>query len=307
VVTPKSDFQRFWAACAEPGQGLNPRILLRRLRFTRRAKAARGLLSPLMDAPPGSLTARSVVLRPELLMLFEAPYVNAQWDAATRIGAARQHLDVAEHIPALAFEIDESVELMTLPDIGEGFHLIIDKPKWFAREGVATVNLFHDNTRLFCLSFAIEDREEGRVGVIGGIQGRKLPAILDIYRDFTKRAHGVRPRDFIVEIFRMLARVLGATRIEAVSDLCRHHRSTFFPEPVDRPMPLDYDEIWAERGGVPIDAGWWDIPLIRPERDDIPAKKRALYRARYAMLDQLDAAMGDAVARAKPVKRPEAL
>jgi uncharacterized protein len=302
-----SDFARFWAACAEPGQGINPRILVRRLRFTQRAKAARGVLSPLMDAPAGSLAARSVVLRPELLMLFEAPYVNARWDASTRITAARRHLDVAEGISALAFAIDESVELMMLPDVGEGFHLILDKPKWFAREGVATINLFHDNTRLFCLSFAIEERDDARVGVIGGIQGRKLPRVLDIYRDFTKAAHGVRPRDFIVEIFRMLARALGATRIEAVSDLCRHHRSTFFPEPVDRQMPLNYDEIWAERGGVAIDAAWWDIPLIRPERDDIPAKKRALYRARYAMLDDLDAAMGAAVARARPVTRPEAL
>lgn len=306
-MTAKGDFARFWAVSREIGPASNPRILVRRYRFAQRAMAARQLLSPLMDAPAGSLAARSVVLRPELLMLFEAPYVNAHWDAATRIGAARRHLDVAEAIPALAFAIDESVELMDLSAIGEGFHLIIDKPKWFAREGVATINLFHANTRLFCLSFAIEDRPEGRVGVIGGIQGRKLPAILDIYRDFTKRAHGIRPRDFIVELFRMLARVLGATKIEAVSDLCRHHRSTFFPEPVDRPMPLNYDEIWAERGGAAMNEAWWEIPLIRPERDDIPAKKRALYRARYAMLDDLDAAMGAAVARARPVRRPEAL
>jgi uncharacterized protein len=302
-----SDFARFWVACAEPGQGVNPRILVRRYRFTRRAAAARATLAPLMDAPVGSLAAQSLVLRPELLMLFEAPYINARWDAATRIAAARRHLDVAEAIPALAFAIDESVELMALDVIGPGFHLILDKPKWFAREGVATINLFHDNTRLFCLSFAIEDRNGDRVGVIGGIQGRKLPAVLDIYRDFTKRAHGIRPRDFIVEIFRMLARVLGVKRIEAVSDVCRHHRSTFFPEPVDRPMPLNYDEIWEERGGVALDAAWWEIPLIRPARDDIPAKKRALYRARYAMLDDLNAAMETAVAKIRPVRRPEAL
>jgi uncharacterized protein len=70
---------------------------------------------------------------------------------------------------------------------------------------------------------------------------------------------------------------------------------------------LYYDEIWAERGGAAMNEAWWEIPLIRPERDDIPAKKRALYRARYAMLDDLDAAMGAAVERARHVKRPEAL
>jgi uncharacterized protein len=300
-----NDRARFWAASAEHGTG--PRGLVRRVRFLRRAQAARAVLSPLLDAPDGSLAARTVIARPELLMLFEAPYVNAHWDASTRMAAARAHLDVAETLPLLAFDIDQSVNLMDVDVIGPGFHLVIDKPPFFAREGVATINLFHENTRLFCLSFAIEDRAGERVGVIGGIQGRKLPAILDIYRDFTKRAHGVRPRDFIVEVFRMLCGALGVIRIEAVSDLCRHHRSTFFPEPVDRPMPLNYDEIWEERGGVAVDEAWWDIPLVRPERVDIPAKKRALYRARYAMLDELAAAMGAAVGRATPVYRPEAL
>lgn len=302
-----SDATRFWALSREVAEGAGPRALVRRLRFVRRALAARGVLVPLMDAPAGSLAARTVHERPELLMLFEAPYVNARWTPTERIGAARAHLDVAADIPLLSYRIAESIELMPLDSIAPGFHLIIDKPKWFAREGVATINLFHENTRLFCLSFAFERRAEGLVGVIGGIQGRKLPAILDIYRNFTKAAHGVRPRDFIVEVFRMLARALGSVRIEAVSDLCRHHRSPFFPEPVDRPMPLNYDEIWAERGGVAMNEAWWDIPLIRPERDDIPAKKRALYRARYAMLGDLDAAMAGAIARAVPVVRPEAL
>jgi uncharacterized protein len=302
-----SDFATFWRASQSPEQSTGPRTLVRRYRFVRRAEAARTVLAPLLDAPKGSLAARSVMMRPELLTLFEAPYVNAHWDAATRIAAARAHLDVAETVSLLRHDIDQSVNLMDLEAIGPGFHLVIDKPIWFAREGVATVNLFHDNTRLFCLSFAFERRGDALVGVIGGIQGRKLPAILDIYRDFTKRAHGVRPRDFIVEVFRMLCGALGVARIEAVSDLCRHHRSTFFPEPVDRPMPLDYDEIWAERGGEAMNEAFWQIPLVRPERDDIPAKKRALYRARYAMLDDLAAAMPDAVSRAEPVYRPAAL
>jgi uncharacterized protein len=302
-----SDFRRFWTASAESGSGLNPRLLVRRYRFTRRAVAARHVLSPLMDAPEASLAAKTVAMRPELLLLFEAPYVNAHWDGVTRVKAARAHLDVAAGIPLLNFDIDQSINLIDLDAIGPGFHLVIDKPKWFTREGVATVNLFHDNTRLFCLSFAFERRGTALVGVIGGIQGRKLPAILDIYRDFTKRAHGVRPRDFIVEVFRMLCVALDAIRIDAVSDLCRHHRSPYFPEPVDRPMPLNYDEIWAERGGVAIDEAFWTIPLVRPERDDIPAKKRALYRARYAMLDDLAAAIPAAIARATPVYRPEAL
>ena len=305
--TAMRDFTAFWHASRSPESSFSPRTFARRCRFVRRAQLAKAALAPLMDGQGGARTAPSVTVRSELLTLFEAPYINARWDAAMRIASARAHLDVAARVALLDFNIDQSVCLLDLEMIGPGFHLVIDKPPFFAREGVATLNLFHENTRLFCLSFALEARDNAMHAVIGGIQGRKLPAILDVYRDFTKRSHGVRPRDFIVEVFRMICAALGVTHIKAVSDLCRHHRSTYFCAPVDRQMPLDYDAIWVERGGVAIDDAWWDIPLIRPARDNIPAKKRALYCARYQMFDDLAAAMPEAVKRATPIYLPEAL
>lgn len=305
--TVLSNFAAFWHASRSPEPSFSPHIFARRCRFVRRAQQASATLAPLLDALGDARIARSVTVRSELLTLFEAPYINVHWDAATRITSARRHLDVAARFALLNFNVEQSVCLLDLDIIGPGLHLVLDKPQFFSREGVATLNLFHENTRLFCLSFALDACGDALVAVIGGIQGRKLPAILDVYRDFTKRSHGVRPRDFIVEVFRMICAALGVTQIKAVSDLCRHHRSTYFRLPIDRQMPLDYDAIWIERGGIAIDDAWWDIPLARPDRDNIPAKKRALYRARYAMFDDLAAAMPDAVRRAVPVYQPKAL
>ena len=271
-----------------------------------RARVASNLLAPLLFAPTGTLAARTVRQRPELLTLHEGPYINADWNAHTRVANARAHLDVAETIPALSFDADQSIELVNLP-FGDGeYHLVIDKPQWFTREGVAALNLFWRRHRIFTLSFAFERSGSDLIAMIGGIQGRKLPQILDLYRSFTKAAHGMRPRDFIIEAFRVFCRAHGVRRIEAVSDNCRHHRSSYFKLPANRSLPFNYDEVWTERGGIPIDNAFWDIPITQQRRDDVPARKRALYRERYAYLDALDVAITRGVATARPLYRPVA-
>ena len=49
---------------------------------------------------------------------------------------------------------------------------------------------------------------------------------------------------------------------------------------------VDYDAIFAESGGQLKD--YWELPLeIDRNLDDVPSKKRSMYRKRYAMLDDL--------------------
>ena len=47
---------------------------------------------------------------------------------------------------------------------------------------------------------------------------------------------------------------------------------------------VDYDAIFAESGGQLKD--YWELPLeIDRNLDNVPSKKRSMYRKRYAMLD----------------------
>ena len=49
---------------------------------------------------------------------------------------------------------------------------------------------------------------------------------------------------------------------------------------------VDYDAIFAESGGQLKD--YWELPLeIDRNLDEVPSKKRSMYRKRYAMLDDL--------------------
>jgi len=49
---------------------------------------------------------------------------------------------------------------------------------------------------------------------------------------------------------------------------------------------VDYDAIFSEAGGER--KNYWMLPLIRDTNlDDVPSKKRSMYRKRYEMLDQM--------------------
>ena len=300
------DLRRLWAASAAEGGGAGG--LRRRAGVIAAAFARPAALERLTTAEPASLLARTVAGRPEILLLVKAPYLCADWDGDERIAQFVHHIEtMAATGPLLDFGVDDSIELMPLP-FGEGYHVVIDKPIWFHREGTATLNLFRDNRRLFSLSFALMRDGGRRVALIGGLQGRNLPAILDEYRVMTKLAEGVRPRDLLIDLFRMLCRVLAVDEIRAISDASRFHRSAYFGAAKGRQLPLDYDEIWRDRGGTPIDPRFWHLPIVRPHRDeaDIPAKKRPMYRRRHDLLERLDAMVAAGVAGARPVRRPEA-
>ena len=69
------------------------------------------------------------------------------------------------------------------------------------------------------------------------------PNILDRYRIFTK-ATGMRPRDFLIEVFKMFCRALDVSEIRAVSNLNHPQRQKVSD------IKLSYDQVWRERGGV---------------------------------------------------------
>jgi len=304
-----TDIRRLWAASGRVATGKGSRGLMARLRIMRAGWHHREALGTLLHAPAHGLLARLVGERPEFLAFAEAPYLCAGWDTPTRIAHFARHAATAESLGGMfAMAVDEGVELLDLAEIRPGYHVVLDKPMWFHREGQFALNLFRDNLRLFSLSFAVTRAEAGLTAMIGGIQGRNLDGMLDEYRIVTKAAEGLRPRDLLIELFRMLCRAVGVAEIYAVSDAARHHRSPYFGKDTGRPLPLDYDAIWEERGGERIDRDFFSLPIARQSRDpaDIPARKRAMYRKRYELLDRLEAAMAAGIKDAKPARRPEA-
>ena len=290
-----------------PGAGLSARLNAWRFRNAARRHAA--ALAPLLSADPASSIGQAIDARPELLSFVRAPYLCAGWSPDERLNRLTKHLSTLDRFPPLNFAVTQAIELMPLAMIGDTYHVVIDKPMWFHREGVITINLFDRDWRLFSLVFALDPVDQGLRALIGGIQGRNFDDALDRYRDLTKAANGLRPRDLLIELFRLVCAQLGVTEIHAVADKGRQNRHPYFGKDVMRELPLDYNAIWQDRGGTPLDAWFYRLPLTGERRGDaeIPAKKRSMYRQRYAMLDAIGTDLAAAWTMMKPVTRPDAL
>src|SRR5262249_8264918 len=158
--------------------------------------------------------------------------------------------------------------IIDLDDIQEGLSIKVDQPKWFMREGQLTVNLYLGDVRMYSLVFSLSHQSHAIAAYIGCIQGRDFEGVVDEYRKLTKVCHGMRPRDLLIETFRMLCAELGVTRIFAVADDYRLHRHHYFgKEPTTKRRSSNYDEIWADRGVISFVPPFFELSLEGRVRD----------------------------------------
>lgn len=245
----------------------------------------------IVNAPAGSEMRRLIRERPEMLGALVWPYLCASWDTRERLRRIAAHYREIDRLgPPYAFSVHERLVLARVGRPELGATLVLDQPHWFLREGGLVLNLFLGNFRAFCLAFSLIREGDEVIAVIGGLQGRNREGVLDLYRDLTKEMHGLRPRDLLIEVFRMLCRQLGVTRIEAVADACRHHHHPYF-RGKKSDNHQDYDAVWEDRGGTRLGPCFFELP-VTPERRDLETvkpKKRPMYRRRFDFLDALEA------------------
>ncbi len=291
-----SDLAWRWSQSRVVARGLSPRALKHRLGFVREAARVRSALAPLRAPAPGSALQRALAERPELLGAVVWPYVCAGWDAEARLRHLAAHFQAVGRAAVLQVPAGGAVELLDLSDVSPGLRVVLDQPKWFMREGPLVLNLFEGELRLYSLAFSLAGTPP--VAYVGALQGVATEGVLERYRELTKALHGLRPRDVLIELFRMLSRALGVTRILAVADAARVHRSAYFGGAKAAQLQVDYDAIWADRGGVPHDPQFFTLPLHAPAKslDEVPSKKRAMYRRRHELLAALEQRLAAACA-----------
>ncbi|MBI6921692.1 MULTISPECIES: VirK/YbjX family protein [Pseudomonas] len=224
------------------------------------------------------------------------PYLSKCWEAPQRLEVVASHFEVlAGQFPALLLlGRDESLTLCELTSYSPGCRLVLDRPIWFKREGELVLNLFQGDLRVASLAFTLCRDQGGLSMFIGAVQGIHKgidsETSLAIYRDLTKDFEGLRPRSLLLEALKCLARMLGVAHLYAVSDACRHHRHPYFGSDKAHDLAANYDVIWQENGATASNRDdFFTVPLAPAQRaeQDIPAKKRAMYRRRQALLDDV--------------------
>lgn len=266
------------------------------LRLYKNAASNEAVLQRLR-AKDGTLDATALDTEVPVLGVLVWPFMNRHWDAERRLEAIEAHLDVLAGLsPAYRITDREKLQIADLSVHFDGLRVILDRPRWFVREGLMTINAFVGDRRAYSLVFSFGEIDDSLVMVIGAIQGRSFDGANDLYRDMTKTLHGLRPRDMIIELARLVAQSVGARSLLGVADDARVHRHAYFGGKALEDTS-DYDQIWADRGGERRgDYYWMDVAEPRRPISDVKSKKRSLYRKRYAMLDEVEQEVRDGLA-----------
>jgi uncharacterized protein VirK/YbjX len=227
-----------------------------------------------------------------VLGALEWPYIHKGWEAPQRFATITWHYQLLKTLPEV-FNVSDGQpkKIIDLEAYSAGASIVLDKAKWFVREGEIVLNLFKDDSRMMSLAFTFAELDGVLVMYVGAIQGIHADdqSLVNI-KAMTKDFEGLRPRDLLIEVLRMIAQKIGVKTILGINDEDRHHRHRFFRGHESK-LKSSYNDIWLEQQAVISGDGFYALPIVKPRKDlaEIDSKKRAMYRRRYEMLDYMDA------------------
>ena len=126
---------------------------------------------------------------------------------------------------------------------------------------------------------------------IGAMQGPNVENSKDLIKVLTKKCHAYRTKNLILYATQAVARALNLKKILAVTNYGYYANNHIRR---DRKLKTSFSDFWQECGGTPTeDERFFELPLIENRKSDeeIPTRKRAVYRRRFLMLDEIDTAI----------------
>ncbi len=157
------------------------------------------------------------------------------------------------------------------------------------KEGLMTLKMTLEREDLYQMMFWLGFDEQGDASLyIGAMQGPNMENARDVVKEITKRSHRYRTKNLILYMTQAAARAMGMQHIYAVSNQGYYANNHLR---LDRKLKTDFGDFWEEAGGhVTEDARFYEIPLTetRKTEEEIPTRKRAVYRKRFAFQDEVD-------------------
>ena len=204
----------------------------------------------------------------------------------------RNHVSMASErfLPEVAMALGTasgSYRIWSAPDEGTPWTVEMTNMSGNRKEGMLTLVMRYGEIVLYQMMFWLgpdQNREEALW--IGALQGPNTEDACDLIRETTKRAFTFRTKNLILYILMAVARCLRVKHIYAVS-----FKGYYAYARRDHKLKTDLDSFWQEAGGhLLADERFYEIPLTAPRKpiEEVPSKKRAAYRRRFAFLDDAD-------------------
>lgn len=164
------------------------------------------------------------------------------------------------------------------------------------KEGCLSVAIKYEGKDFYQMIFWInKDRNGNEAMYIGAMQGPNTEESRDVIKRMTKWAYGYRTKNLILYMTQAVARALGLKQIYAVSNYGYYANNHVR---ADRKLKTNFGDFWLEAGGKETeDERFYELPLVEPRKtmEEVPTRKRAVYRRRFAFLDEVDAEIEQAV------------
>ena len=172
------------------------------------------------------------------------------------------------------------------------------------KEGLATVILeLSDGTPVYQINFWIAQdnlvslkNSTGDLAMwIGAMQGPNVEDSRELIKIITKKCHAYRTKNLILYAAQAVARALGLKKIFAVTNYGYYANNHVRR---DRKLKTSFSDFWEECGGIlTSDKRFFELPLTEPRKtyEEIPVRKRAVYKRRFELLDELDATVTEKI------------
>lgn len=189
---------------------------------------------------------------------------------------------------------DKAFPIWQAKDEGPVWNAMLKLAPGQRKEGLLSIIMRLDDIELYQMMFWFNKNREGEYSLyIGAMQGPNVEHARNLVKEVTKRAHRYRTKNLILYMTQAVARAVGVAHIYAVSNegyYAMNHLRT------NRKLKTDFGAFWEEAGGhVTEDPRFYELPLIehRKTMEEVPTRKRAVYRKRFAFQDDVDTQISD--------------
>ena len=179
---------------------------------------------------------------------------------------------------------------MDLDDEFKSMELVMSIESGQRKEGLLSLMLRLDgNKPLYQIMFWIaRDKANDWAMWIGALQGPNMEDAKEVVKKITKKCHAYRTKNLILYAAQAVTRTLGLKKIYAVTNEGYYANNHVR---IDRKLKTSFSDFWIEAGGSHTDDARFDLlPLteVRKSAEEIPTRKRAVYRRRFVLLDEID-------------------
>lgn len=153
----------------------------------------------------------------------------------------------------------------------------------FISEGLFVIHLYYGSIRLYSLSFVLLSNSLLITALQGGLDTKEE------IKNFTKEYFGLRPLNFIIFFAFKFAEFLGFNEVCGVKD---KYLASGFKRNRNRNGRVyiipNYDEIWQENTEIiKEDKYYYVLKFLHKDLEEIPSKKRSMYKKRYEFLKSI--------------------